>query len=373
MEAREIGAVPFADKVEREALAGEAVGEKRSFDPVGRDDRGQCGGEEKAAPGQERAPTRPRIGGIGERFDRIEADQAEADDEAGVEIGPERQQRQDEKGRRPSRRPRALERDHPRDQDRHGQDMGARDQMRRGQKKTRCKPDQDGRVWQDRCQELGEQIIGGRDRRCGHGDDANPAERSISAGEDQLGKPFMRDPGSTPQGEGEWIARRNLRVCPDPVSGGDMKEGVAVVKQVATRPQHQRIGEDRDEKRRRPFDAPVILRDGRGDFVARGGPREAQIGESHRGSPEGRKGGTESRARGAKAKGVVARVQARLDRIVPQDGYRKVKPSAPIGRRPGARSGGQPGVAAPGSAVLPAVWPRLWEASHWRRRASAMS
>jgi len=118
------------------------------------------------------------------------------------------------------------QRGEPEDQDRQGQHMGPRQEMRqghgpgrrhKGERMDRLEPAQ------QRTRQDGERCRKGERRRQHR---PVPAEAVVERREHRLGQPFMRDPGRSGNAVGENIDPRHRVMGDDPAPGDDVPESV---------------------------------------------------------------------------------------------------------------------------------------------------
>ena len=232
----EVGGRPLAD-----------VGETRHVHQVQREEQGVetvradqwhgRGGQAEAAPAQHDGPA-PGGPGAQQGLQGEGTDQRQAEEEAAVQVGPERHQRQEPPAGRAVLGPGPDQFGGPELKDRHRQDVRPRQQAAGPQKEAEHQQGHPRQAGEPAAEVAGEQPGGEPHGGGGEQHHAAPAGKAERPAQQHLGQPLVGEPGRAVEGRREGIGPQHRALGEHHPAGADVPEGVAVV-QDPGRQRHQ--------------------------------------------------------------------------------------------------------------------------------------
>ncbi len=250
----EAGAAPLDEHGEGVAHGEQVERQQIDLEPVRRQQRCQRGEREEPAPAPRHRPARVRRRAQ-ERLARHQPGEAETEKKSAMQIAPEHHRQRERQCRRAILLPRPEQHRDPGDQQRQGQEMRTGEEMGQ-QHQPRQHRQQHGINRHHPAQQRPRQQA--ERRGCGERRQQRrpvPSQRVIGEREENVGEPFMGDPGRARHGVGERIRVRHGAVSQDPVPGHHLPEDVGIGEDARARRQRHREAEERDQQRPGEADA----------------------------------------------------------------------------------------------------------------------
>ena len=257
----EIGRHPFRDHGQQLAEVQDFRRAQQRVPAIGCAAAGRERGdaEQRPSPGQRHAV----LGSTGpERFQPDRSDQRQSQHEAAMQIGPQRQHRQQQPRRRRAaiggRHQPAEECHHERERQhmRPRQEVGTRYQHRQRHEEDRARRIDIG------VEQIHEDRDRGADRKRGQDHRPGPVQPSIGDGVEHLRQPGARHPGFAEPGERMDVGVRHRAMLDDPLPDPDLPQRVGIPQQdFADRQEDQieaRTGQKRDQRAHEAADVGAI-------------------------------------------------------------------------------------------------------------------